>query len=343
MCTYNGAAFLQEQLDSFAAQTKLPDELIVCDDCSQDTTRSILNDFAAVAPFPVRLFVNEKNLRSVKNFEKAISLCNGDIVFLSDQDDVWMPNKVERIVAEFDQSEKVGMVFSNAELVDENLAPFGKTLWDYSFDESLRRRARHQRLLELIVERNMVTGATMAFRARFRDFFNPIPSNNENFIHDGWIALLIASQAEVVFLDELLIKYRQHSRQQIGARILESLTENNFSANSSSLEKKFSDDTRQKALVYYQTKKESLALVEQALIEKTCGDEALKLVLAELLQLVALEKENTEKANRHFETRTNLPLAKHRRAYFIARELVAGKYHKFGRGFASAAKDLIKD
>ncbi len=88
MCTYNGARFLPEQLASFAAQERLPDELVVCDDGSTDATMEILQDFAATALFEVRVERNPQNLGFVRNFEKTLSLCTGDIVFLSDQDDV---------------------------------------------------------------------------------------------------------------------------------------------------------------------------------------------------------------------------------------------------------------
>ena len=86
LCTYNGSEFLGEQLASFLTQTRLPDEIVVCDDCSLDSTVQILDDFAAHAPFPVRIYRNEKNLRSTKNFEQAIDLCEGDIILLADQE-----------------------------------------------------------------------------------------------------------------------------------------------------------------------------------------------------------------------------------------------------------------
>src|SRR3954470_17842517 len=91
MCTYNGARFLGEQLASVAAQTRPPDELVVCDDRSTDETASLVRDFAAAAPFRVRLHVNERNLGSTRNFERAVSLCEGDLIALSDQDDEWLP------------------------------------------------------------------------------------------------------------------------------------------------------------------------------------------------------------------------------------------------------------
>src|SRR4051794_15860948 len=91
MCTYNGARFIGAQLASVAAQTRTPDELIVCDDRSTDETVAIVQKFADSAPFRVRLHVNEENLGSTKNFERAVSLCEGDLIALCDQDDVWLP------------------------------------------------------------------------------------------------------------------------------------------------------------------------------------------------------------------------------------------------------------
>ena len=93
MSTYNGGKYLQEQLDSFLAQTSLPDELVITDDCSTDNTLEIIQAFAAMAPFEVRWEQNEKNLGYTGNFNQALMKTTGDLVFLSDQDDVWFPEK----------------------------------------------------------------------------------------------------------------------------------------------------------------------------------------------------------------------------------------------------------
>src|SRR5947208_26587 len=90
MCTYNGAAHVEEQLRSFSGQTRLPDEVVVCDDRSSDDTMLLLEPFSRTAPYPLRIHRNDENLRSTKNFERAVSLCSGDILALSDQDDVWL-------------------------------------------------------------------------------------------------------------------------------------------------------------------------------------------------------------------------------------------------------------
>src|ERR1043166_3411462 len=97
LCTYNGAAFLREQLESIAAQTRTPDELVISDDQSTDGTLRLIEEFAETAGFPVRVSVNESNLGTAKNFEKAISLCRGDVIMLSDQDDVWHSDRLESV------------------------------------------------------------------------------------------------------------------------------------------------------------------------------------------------------------------------------------------------------
>jgi glycosyltransferase involved in cell wall biosynthesis len=217
MCTYNGAAYLAEQLDSLSAQTRLPNELVVCDDSSTDKrTREIVTDFARHAPFPVRLFVNKQNLGSRQSFEQAIRRCRGEIIFLCDQDDVWREDKLALIEREFSSRPQTGMVFSDAELVDENLVKLG-ALWT-SFGAEGQAEIERERAFHALLRGNLVTGATLAFRSRFRRLVLPIPSDII-LQHDGWMALIIAAVAPVVFLNEPLIKYRQHPTQQIGASI----------------------------------------------------------------------------------------------------------------------------
>lgn len=121
MTTYNGAKYLQAQLDSFMSQSRLPDELVVCDDGSTDDTMHILHDFRDTAPFAVIVERNAVNLGFTKNFEKAVSLCTGDIVFLSDQDDIWFADKIEQIEAVFQKNHDHHLVIHDGEIVDDSL------------------------------------------------------------------------------------------------------------------------------------------------------------------------------------------------------------------------------
>jgi glycosyltransferase involved in cell wall biosynthesis len=214
MCTYNGDVYLKEQLESIAAQTRTPDELVITDDGSTDDTLRLIEEFAVTAGFPVRLSVNESNLGTAKNFEKAIRLCRGDVIVLSDQDDVWHTDKLESVERIFEAKPQLSLVFSNAEIVDETLRLFDKTLFDWvHFDGEKQRMVKSGRALDLQLRENLVLGATVAFRATLKELVLPI-SGNGPLVHDGWIVLLIAAVGEIDFINRPLLKYRQHSAQQ---------------------------------------------------------------------------------------------------------------------------------
>src|SRR5262245_46082449 len=135
MCSYNGDRYISTQLESIAAQHRLPNELVVCDDGSSDGSVEIVREFARQVPFPTRLVGNDKNLGTTKNFEKAISLCRGEIVALADQDDIWYRNKLERIEKVFLGSNAVVAAFSDADLIGDDSRLKDVRLWDtFAFD-----------------------------------------------------------------------------------------------------------------------------------------------------------------------------------------------------------------
>jgi len=322
MCTYNGARFVAEQMTSIALQTRPPDELVVCDDCSTDATTEIVREFASRAPFPVRLHVNAKNLGSTRNFEQAVRLSAGDIIALSDQDDVWMPEKLERIEARFSARPNLGLVFTDAEIVDEELRPLGYRLWDrVSLGKAERRLLKSGRALDVLLPGWTVTGATAAFRAKFRDLFLEIPDDLP-MIHDGWIALIIAAVADVAFIDEPLIKYRQHSRQQIGA------PEKNPSEAEGGMSLKSIKAAARRSNVY-----EELINVASRVRQRL-------LARCEAYDCQAAV-ERLESRLTHMRARASLPQHKFRRLGCVARELFARRYHLYSRGFHSALKDIL--
>ena len=319
MCTYNGARYLREQLQSIAAQTRLPDEMVVCDDRSDDATREIVTGFAASASFPVSIHVNECNLGSTKNFERAISLCTGDIIALADQDDVWLPEKLDRIEECFLREPEVGLVFTDAEVVDKCLRPLGYSLWEsVGFDKHQRRLMQSGRVLDVLLPGWTVTGATMAFRATFTKLVLDIPTNLA-LIHDGWIGLMIASVADVVFIEEPLIKYRQHSRQQIGAKERKEAGE-------------FGSGRVKDAIRRTNPYEEMIEIGTQAkhrLVER--GDS--------YQSGPALAK--LENRLRHLQARATLPEGRLSRARCVLGELFSRRYHLYSNGVFSAVKDLI--
>ena len=110
LCTYNGEKFINEQLDSILNQSKKIDEIIICDDCSTDNTIGILNKYYEQYPNIFKIYINRVNLKSVKNFEKAILLSSGDFIFLSDQDDIWVHNKVEKYIQYFNENPTIDVI-----------------------------------------------------------------------------------------------------------------------------------------------------------------------------------------------------------------------------------------
>ena len=215
LCTYQGEKYLQEQLDSIAGQSRLPDEVVVCDDSSADGTLGILDQFRSRAPFPVRVHVNDKQLGPAKNFEGAIERCEGELIFLSDQDDVWHPEKLSTLVPILVARPQVGAVFCDAEVVDERLLPLGYSLWEFlRFRGALQRRFVRGEPLDVLLKCNFIAGMTLGFRARFRELILPIPAE---CFYDVWIPLLIAAVGDVTMVPRRLSKYRQHEGQAVGA------------------------------------------------------------------------------------------------------------------------------
>jgi glycosyltransferase involved in cell wall biosynthesis len=180
LASYNGSKFLRQQLESFSKQTRPPDELVVCDDASTDDTLDILERFRAKAPFPVRIFQNPENMGLVRNFEKALSLCEGDLIFLSDQDDAWHSTKLEVVELEFARRPNIDLIINDAFYANENLIVSGITVL--------------QRVLSVGAnEYGHIAGACTAIRSRFRDFLVPFPEGgccqHDVYIH-SWANLI---------------------------------------------------------------------------------------------------------------------------------------------------------
>ncbi len=214
MCTYNGGRFLHEQLQSIARQTHLPCELVVCDDGSSDSTAEIVRAFAESTAFPVRFVRNAAQLGSTRNFEQAIKLCSGDVIVLCDQDDVWQSNKLQSMAHVLASEAEVGGVFCNAHLIDESSRPLPGSLWERSqCIPGTQADLNGEYGARLLLRRRVVTGATFAFRSAFVSQVTPIPAE---WVHDAWIALLVAALGRLRAMPERLMSYRLHSAQQVG-------------------------------------------------------------------------------------------------------------------------------
>jgi glycosyltransferase involved in cell wall biosynthesis len=214
MCTFNGNRFLGAQLESVAMQDRPPDELVVCDDGSTDGSCEIAKEFARRAPFTTRIVVNEQNLGSTKNFEKVISLCQGEIIVLADQDDVWYRHKLQRLEEAFLRSSAIVAAFSDADLIDGDSRPLKLRLWPtFSFDLAKQNQFANGQALKVLINGPVVTGAAMAFR---RECFGPIAPIPASQIHDRWISFLLTAWGEFEVIADPLMQYRRHQSQQVG-------------------------------------------------------------------------------------------------------------------------------
>jgi glycosyltransferase involved in cell wall biosynthesis len=217
LCTYNGEKYIEEQIDSILNQTLKVDEIVICDDLSSDKTHEIIEKYKALYPNTIRFYINDVNLRSVKNFEKAISLCTGEIIFLSDQDDLWADNKVAFIHNKFVENPNISCYATNGFIMDEKSIVDKKILTIWEVPKILKVNNEQPDFFKMICcYNNFVTGASMAFRAKLNTKILPIPNVIKDFHHDEWIALIAAENNNFDFIDEKLFTYRVHSNQQVG-------------------------------------------------------------------------------------------------------------------------------
>lgn len=220
LCTHNGAQFIEEQLLSILAQTLPPVAVVLSDDASTDDTVAIAEKIWAergvAKPKPaLRILRNQKALGVTKNFEQALLACEGDLVALSDQDDLWVPDRLERMATQFDARAELTLLHSDARLVDGHGNPLGGTLSEaIGFSAKERRQIGSGAALDVLLRRNVVTGATTVLRRSLLDAAVPFP---EAWVHDEWLAIVAAITGRVDFLPEALTDYRQHGSNQIGA------------------------------------------------------------------------------------------------------------------------------
>lgn len=204
MATYNGSKYLREQLDSLAAQTLPPCELVVTDDGSTDDTFGILDQFSRRAPFPVRLHRNEQRLGYRDNFLKAAQLCSGELIAFCDQDDVWMPDKLLCVAQAFADGTPL-LVLHDALAVTEQL----KTI-------------AYIRTPDYVMPFSVQFGFTMVFRADLPFGINidrpPCERDAKSapLAHDQWISFLACSLGRCRVIRKPLVLYRQHGNNTCG-------------------------------------------------------------------------------------------------------------------------------
>ncbi len=195
MATYNGEKYIKEQLDSILKQLEDKDEIIISDDGSKDKTIDIIKSY------------NDKRIKLIngpckgvkQNFANAITNCAGKYIFLSDQDDIWMNDKVSTVLKKIEEK-KCMCVIHDAKIVDSK----NKTTYEESF---MKYRKSKKGIINNIIK-NSYIGCCMAFDSKMKDKILPIPDNIE--MHDQWIGIQSEKCGNVEFINRVLINYRRH-------------------------------------------------------------------------------------------------------------------------------------
>jgi glycosyltransferase involved in cell wall biosynthesis len=211
LCTYNGEKYIRDQLESIINQSLKPNEIVICDDCSKDHTIEIVKSLSQQTEVPIRLNNNPHNFGYVKNFEKAISLCKGNIIFLCDQDDVWHTERIEGMTKPFVENDRIGFVYCDAEVAAANLKPFGYTVFASRKVASLA-KGQDRQALEVIRSPDL-KGCLIAFKSNLRSVFLPIPekAKEQGWGHDHWFTVIAHAITEVCSINRVLMSYRRHA------------------------------------------------------------------------------------------------------------------------------------
>lgn len=313
LCTYNGAAFLGQQLASILHADTPIDEVVLIDDVSSDRTLEIAAGLSEQTNIFFFIERNDKTLGSVHNFEKALAQTRGHIVFLSDQDDVWRESKAQRLIDEFERRPDLLLLHTDARLVDADGNALKSSLFEALEVSGAERAAiRNGNAFGAFLRRNLATGATMAVRRSLFEFAFPFP---DDWVHDEWLAIVAAAIGTVDFIDEQLIDYRQHSRNQIGARRL-------------SLGEKVRKAFQRRGDFYARQERRTIALLERLV---SLGS----VVPADRIEMVR------EKVA-HARFRASLPRNRLARIVPVVREIMTGRYARYSTGFRSIVRDFFE-
>lgn len=202
MATYNGSRYIREQVDSLLAQTYPNLELLVIDDGSSDDTVAIMQGYAAQHA-NIRLMINEQNLGYIKTFEKGMLEARGTFIALCDQDDFWLPEKIDLLYANIGESL---LIYSDSELVDGNMQSFGL---NFSYKKNMR---SYNNCLVFVTD-NCIPGHTVLMHRRLVEIARPFPPT---IPHDHWLAFVASMNGGVKFLDKPLVRYRNHDSNVFG-------------------------------------------------------------------------------------------------------------------------------
>ena len=212
LATYNGEEYLREQIDSILNQTHTEFRLLISDDGSTDGTREILKEYKE-KDGRIDVFFQENNLGVVKNFEFLLEKVEAKYYMFSDQDDIWKETKIEKSLNKIEEG--FDLVYSDLEVVDENLNVTYSSYWKL---KGIYNKIKKYNNFESLYLNNFITGCTMISKKELINSFMPLPNTSKFVLHDYWISLIISQNGKIAYIEEPLIKYRQHKNNKVGSK-----------------------------------------------------------------------------------------------------------------------------
>lgn len=213
--TYNGEEYLEQQIDSIINQTVLPEEIIFVDDCSTDQTITIINSYQDIfkkKSISVSIFKQKKNVGYIQNFLSGIGEATGDIIFLSDQDDIWLPNKIQNYLEMFENNKKILALHGNTNLIDKKNNVIEENFQNYN-------QKLEQISLKKFIKKVNYPGMALAFRNK--NFKNKIldPSLTKKLPTHDWYICLIASLDDGLYITDQILTLRRYTENNVALRL----------------------------------------------------------------------------------------------------------------------------
>lgn len=209
LCTYNGEAYIKEQLNSLIQQSRLPDEIVVSDDGSTDQTLTIVESILSTTSIPYYIHTHPKKLGVFKNFEWCMNQCKGDIIFPCDQDDVWKLDKLKRHEGKHLEDQAIDLVYSNADVVLNDIENYLYPLWNPKEIQN----QMYSSIPNIVYKGRSIAGFCMSIR---KDFFTTIQPIPETIYHDDWCATCASLKKSIYGISDSLAYYRQHDSNVVG-------------------------------------------------------------------------------------------------------------------------------
>lgn len=213
LATYNGEQYLREQLNSILSQSYSNFRLLISDDLSTDSTREILAEYVEKDK-RIIIFNQEKNLGVVKNFEFLLKKVENKYYMFSDQDDIWKENKIEKSIKVLEETNS-DLVYTDLEVVDENLNVTYESYWKL---KGIYNKIKKYNNFESLYLNNFVTGCTILSKKELIKEVLPLPNTSKFVLHDYWIPLILSQKHKITYIEEPLIKYRQHKNNKVGSK-----------------------------------------------------------------------------------------------------------------------------